>query len=189
MGSKFKNRIIELRSAGLTFKAISEELGCAMSTVSFHCTENSVPSSVVTKQVTQDDSKKIQSEYDRLKSTRKVSKLLGWSRDTVRKHVDTLAEKRIKTGGQRVVEWRKRAKQKLVDYKGGNCVCCGYSKCIDALHFHHLDPATKKFRIGGSSKSLETLMKEADKCILVCGNCHTEIHAGLIDLNDIAPLP
>ena len=55
----------------------------------------------------------------------------------------------------------------------------GYDKCIEALAFHHLDPMEKDFNIGGKSWAIETLKKEADKCILVCHNCHTEIHQGL----------
>lgn len=77
-----------------------------------------------------------------------------------------------------VIEKRKRNKIALVEYKGGKCEICGYDKCIDALEFHHLDKKTKSFGIGcGDTKSLESLKKEADKCIMVCSNCHKELHA------------
>lgn len=75
-----------------------------------------------------------------------------------------------------VVDWRIRSKQKLVEYKGGSCEKCGYSKCIQALEFHHLDPNEKDFTISGKSWAFEKLKKEVDKCILVCNRCHTEIH-------------
>ena len=71
---------------------------------------------------------------------------------------------------------RNRLKQKLVDYKGGKCEICGYDKCIDALEFHHKNPKEKEMTISRYGKSLQTLKKEADKCILVCANCHREIH-------------
>jgi len=34
---------------------------------------------------------------------------------------------------------RFKIKVKAVEYKGGKCNSCGYSKCLDALHFHHRD--------------------------------------------------
>lgn len=76
----------------------------------------------------------------------------------------------------------KRTKEKLIEYKGGKCQVCGYNKCASALEFHHLDPSQKDFTISGGTKSFENLKPEVDKCILVCANCHREIHAGLVDL-------
>jgi DNA invertase Pin-like site-specific DNA recombinase len=78
-----------------------------------------------------------------------------------------------------VISWRKRKKQELVEYKGGCCEKCGYDKSIEALQFHHLNPNEKDFTISGKSYSIERLKKEVDKCILVCANCHIEIHEEL----------
>jgi hypothetical protein len=47
---------------------------------------------------------------------------------------------------------------------------------MNVLQFHHLDPTKKDFTIGGKSWSYERLKQEVDKCILVCANCHIEIH-------------
>ena len=79
---------------------------------------------------------------------------------------------------QESVESRKREKKlKLVEYKGGKCSICGYDKCPAALEFHHLDMSEKDYGIGSHlHKSFEFLKKEADKCILVCANCHRELH-------------
>ncbi len=79
-----------------------------------------------------------------------------------------------------VAKRRKLIRQKLVEYKGGKCVLCGYSKCIDALDLHHKDPLTKDFGISknGITRSWEKNKAEADKCVLLCANCHREIHAG-----------
>ncbi len=71
-------------------------------------------------------------------------------------------------------------KQQAVDYKGGQCVVCGYARCIAALEFHHISEDGKDFNISHKCLSFEKLMPELDKCILVCSNCHREIHAGLI---------
>lgn len=71
-------------------------------------------------------------------------------------------------------------KKILVDAFGGKCSRCGYDDCIDALVFHHVEPATKSFGISARlSTNIETLMIEAAKCILICHNCHAEKHAGL----------
>lgn len=69
-------------------------------------------------------------------------------------------------------------KQFCLDYKGNRCQKCGYSKCSQALTFHHRNPEEKKFLISGShARSNESLMKELDKCDLLCHNCHAEEHA------------
>jgi len=69
-----------------------------------------------------------------------------------------------------------------VDYKGEKCQCCGYDKYIGALEFHHIDPNEKDFSLShrGYCYSWDKVKKELDKCILVCSNCHREIHAGII---------
>lgn len=83
-----------------------------------------------------------------------------------------------------VVDWRKRTKIKSIQYKGGSCVVCGYSKSIRALHFHHLDSSKKDFTISGKSLSWDKIKNELDKCILVCANCHAEIHDGLLEFTN-----
>lgn len=69
-------------------------------------------------------------------------------------------------------------KIKCVEYKGSKCTICNYDKCLGALEFHHLDASQKEFTI--SSKQLllnfNQLKSELDKCILVCSNCHAELH-------------
>lgn len=72
---------------------------------------------------------------------------------------------------------RKQLRHEIVLYKGGKCEICGYDKCEAALEFHHLNPEEKEFQLScGNTYSIEKLKKEADKCILVCANCHREIH-------------
>lgn len=71
---------------------------------------------------------------------------------------------------------RKKIKAEAVRYKGGQCVRCGYSKCLAALHFHHRNRAEKSFHMSLSQKtSLVSVRGELDKCDLVCANCHAEI--------------
>ena len=86
-----------------------------------------------------------------------------------------------KCRSERVAQRRRKVKALLVEYKGGQCEKCGYNKCLAALEFHHLDPTQKDFGISGNGNTfkLDTMKKEADKCILVCSNCHKEIHDAL----------
>jgi hypothetical protein len=72
-----------------------------------------------------------------------------------------------------------KRKQLLVEYKGGACKMCGYNKCTRALHFHHRNPLDKSFDLCTTemkAKNWDLVLKEADKCDLVCSNCHCEIH-------------
>jgi len=61
---------------------------------------------------------------------------------------------------------------------------CGYSKYAGALDFHHLDEKNKSFDLStrGLTRSWVKTKAETDKCILVCANCHRELHAGLVQL-------
>ena len=85
--------------------------------------------------------------------------------------------------GEQVIERQRNFKQKCVDYKGGKCIICEYKKCNSALEFHHLNSAEKDFAISSvkTHQFGEKVKKELDKCILVCRNCHAEIHAGVIN--------
>jgi hypothetical protein len=68
-------------------------------------------------------------------------------------------------------------KKRAIDYKGGKCCKCGYNKCDAALEFHHLDPFSKDITPSKTlNRSWDNCKKELDKCILVCSNCHREIH-------------
>lgn len=76
------------------------------------------------------------------------------------------------------LERQRKLKELAVNYKGGKCVVCGYNKYLGALEFHHTDPTKKDFSISASSAKTfnEKIKKELDKCMLVCSNCHREIH-------------
>jgi len=84
-----------------------------------------------------------------------------------------------------VVKRRKKLKQMAVDYLGSCCQLCGYNKTLSALDFHHKDPSQKDFGISanGTTRSFEKLKTELNKCLLVCANCHREIHSGDILIN------
>ena len=75
---------------------------------------------------------------------------------------------------------RNNMKKQAVKIVGGKCSICGYNKCIDALEFHHKNPNEKEFKIGsGNTMSWKEYKNEVSKCMLVCSNCHKEIHSKL----------
>lgn len=81
-----------------------------------------------------------------------------------------------------VVRRRKKVKQLAIEYKGGKCEHCGYSKCSKALEFHHKDPTQKDFGIAhkGETRAFAKIKLELDKCIMLCANCHREEHERLL---------
>jgi hypothetical protein len=78
----------------------------------------------------------------------------------------------------RISETRRKLKLKAIEYKGGKCQSegCNYDRCPAVLQFHHMDPSKKDFQISGMSRDWEIMKKELDKTILLCANCHAEIH-------------
>lgn len=69
--------------------------------------------------------------------------------------------------------------------RGGQCVRCGYDTCMQALEFHHLDPTKKETIISSDSITVEQAIEESKKCILLCSNCHKELHANLWKIEKI----
>ena len=104
---------------------------------------------------------------------------------------DVLPESSYRNKNQRVckpcTEKRKKKRRRdnkkaLVALRGGKCELCGYDKCGAALDFHHIDPNTKFKAVAHLSYNLKLMIEEAKKCVMVCSNCHREIHAGIIEL-------
>jgi len=83
---------------------------------------------------------------------------------------------------EKVKTWRKNSKSRIIDSMGGKCCICSYCKCNNALSLHHLDPSIKEFGFGAiraNCKNWESIVNELRKCILLCNNCHSEVHAGI----------
>ncbi len=88
-----------------------------------------------------------------------------------------------------VTHYRQTMKLRGMEFLGGKCWVCGYSRCRAAMVFHHIDPMMKKFGIAdGRTRGWSILVEELKKCALLCNRCHEEIHAGIVDLNDYAKL-
>lgn len=79
-------------------------------------------------------------------------------------------------------------KIELVLAAGGRCSICGYHRNLAALAFHHTDSADKDFKLDMrslSNRRLESVLKELDKCILVCHNCRAELHNPHLNLDSL----
>lgn len=78
---------------------------------------------------------------------------------------------------------RKRKKEYAIQQFGGKCQICGYNKCVEALEFHHIDENGKKYNPSNIiiAKSWESAAEELKRCILLCANCHREVHYKKID--------
>lgn len=85
---------------------------------------------------------------------------------------------------QAVQRRRKTLMKKALAYKGGQCIICKYSKSSRALSFHHIKPSQKHFGISerGITRSWKKVQDELDKCVLLCSNCHAEVHEGITQL-------
>ena len=82
---------------------------------------------------------------------------------------------------EKVKEWRRTSKDRIIQSMGGCCQICKYNKCSGALDLHHIDPTQKDInmsKIRANCASWEIIVKELRKCILLCANCHREVHAG-----------
>lgn len=86
----------------------------------------------------------------------------------------------VRCRAEQVAAWRRRVKLRLVEEAGGRCELCGYDRCPAALEFHHRQPIQKRFTLAsrGLGRSLALLREEAEKCALLCSNCHAEVEAG-----------
>jgi hypothetical protein len=77
---------------------------------------------------------------------------------------------------QRKLEQRK----KIDEYKASKgCAICGEKdpRCLD---LHHKDPSEKEFAISqGCGYSPTRLIKEMEKCVVLCSNCHRKLHRPL----------
>lgn len=91
----------------------------------------------------------------------------------------------MKSSSQSVKDWRRKTKTRMIDAMGGRCSICSYQKSQNALEFHHLDPAEKDFSFGSirsNPKNWPAIVAELSKCVLLCANCHREVHEGTTEL-------
>lgn len=85
-----------------------------------------------------------------------------------------------------VTLFRQRRKSNLIRLCGNKCNLCGYDRCQAALEFHHIDPDTKNYALSsGDCHKIEDDIAEVKKCILICANCHREVHSNFYQDKDL----
>lgn len=112
---------------------------------------------------------------DEGKNYNEVQKELNCSKGVISFHLSQKVRDKQK---RRLQKRRKNIKNELRIRFGGKCKLCGYSKCLAALDFHHINPESKIHDIAHLIKttSLTMIETEVNKCILLCANCHRELH-------------
>jgi hypothetical protein len=77
-------------------------------------------------------------------------------------------------------------KIQLIQNMGGACSFCGYKNNLAAFNFHHVNSQAKQFKLDMralSNRTWNSVLQEADKCLLVCANCHAELHNPHLELD------
>lgn len=92
-----------------------------------------------------------------------------YMREYIKKNYPEM-KKRMEKKKKEISEWKRER----------GCTVCGETEPW-VLDMHHLDP-TEKESNSAQSATLKTFLKEAEKCILLCSNCHRKVHAGVMQL-------
>lgn len=175
-----KSKILKLRNSGKTYKEIIKELGCTKSIISYHCRLNNLGGNG--KDILDITMIIELNEYYKTHTVEECADRFNISKSSVTKYTENKRtilndEERKTKNYERVKNYRQKLKEKAIDYKGGCCEKCGYDKCNWAFEFHHINPKEKDFHLASyTNLSWAKTKNELDKCILVCANCHREIH-------------
>ena len=179
-----KNEILKLRSEGKSYNEIKDITGLSKATISYHCKRIGFDGRIDGKGLKNKNVEEI-NEYYKTHTIEQTAEKFNVGKSSIKKIVENKNRKltdieRKEYNYAHVKSFRKRNKERAVEYKGGKCEKCGYNKCISALEFHHLDPKEKDFSPSGNmNMAWDKIKIEIDKCILVCANCHREIHEEL----------
>lgn len=153
-------KLQNLISKGLTQREIANQVGCSQGNIKYWLAKFDLKTKACEK--------------------REIKcKLCGeTNKDLFYVHKDGRVRYRCKNcDNKETIKRFRNYKRQAVEYKGGKCVKCGYNKCLGSMDFHHLDSKQKDLNWERMRKwSFEKIKKELDKCILVCRNCHGEIH-------------
>lgn len=178
MNKSLKQQMVDLFDNGLNYTQIADKLQCSKGTISYHLTS-------FIKQRKDEKKQFIESIKNNLPKDRNQFIELYGDKLTFREKqyffntfykLPDMGTQRGNVPNEYYRNKRYKIKKEMVEYKGGKCEKCGYDKSLRALQFHHIEPSEKDFNIGGITTMNENVKKELDKCILVCANCHSEIH-------------
>lgn len=198
MNAGLREKCIDLYQKGYSYSDIAQKLGCTKGTLSYHLSslvkeknrskreqKEMLIENIKKEPLTRQQFIERYSKFLTVKENKKLIREL-FPQD-YRKRKNTIVPFLIKSGHVPSVyhsERRRKIKKQLIDFKGGKCQICGYDKCLRALEFHHVDASEKDFNISANIKkmSLDRIKNELNKCVLLCSNCHKEVHDGLVEI-------
>lgn len=105
------------------------------------------------------------------------SKNSNWCRECVRECSKKFYLKNKERINLKHLEKSKERSEFISEIKSKlKCSQCGENHPA-TLDFHHLNPKEKVFNIGHHvTNNKETILKEIEKCIVLCANCHRKLH-------------
>ncbi len=115
--------------------------------------------------------------FDKKAYNKKYLKMYGpkWYENNKERHIKNVSKNNKKR--------RKELKLYVIKELGGKCSAsgCDYDKNSAAFEIHHIDPNEKDIMIStliNKKGSLKGLKKELEtkKLLLMCSNCHRELH-------------
>ena len=119
------------------------------------------------------------------KRRRKTSEFDNRCRNCVNKRRNEWNVKNRSYNHQKTLLEKSKRRDYVNSIKSAGCSKCGYNKCLMALTFHHMDKKTKIDTISNmicSLANMEVIKNEIKKCILLCQNCHHELHESQKDM-------
>ncbi len=94
------------------------------------------------------------------------------SRNNKLEHYKEVQRKREENNACKAREWKSQKGCSVCDEKEPEC-----------LELHHIDPSVKEHNPSDLSRiSLNAFLKEAEKCVVLCANCHRKVHSGKLKL-------
>lgn len=166
-----KNILEEFVNNGWSARKISKRLGKGLTTVRYWLNKHDI----IKEKQTKEWEKSGEKCCPNCKETKKIHEFYKRRNDSAPSTYCIICTKLQTTNRMR------KFKEKCVEYKGGKCDICGYDKYVGALEFHHENQKEKDFEISKLKSWTfdERIIKELDKCVILCSNCHKETHWNL----------
>lgn len=199
---QFIEKVKYLIDKNYTYSAIAKELNMALSTVKNRMTKAGLKTKHNPYARVNLNFHEVKNLVEQNFSTRRIAKKLKTSQTNVRHWLNKWGLKTSKqfSSYNNLHNANCYEDQKLrglyrklhfVNKLGGKCKVCGYNKNLASLTFHHRDPHDKSFRLDVrnlTNKTMDVLINEADKCDLLCHNCHHELHNPMLEVSKVENL-
>lgn len=182
MDKGLKEKILSLRENGKSYREISKELNCSRSLISYHCKRWGLSDIGLGFEKLDENKKQDIKEYYKNHTKKETAEKFKVSYSSVeyysdKKRILLTNEEKKERNYHRVKTRRQKLKRIAIEYKGGKCEKCGYDKDFPWVYdFHHVNGENKDFLISSYSGGLVGMLIELDKCVMLCANCHRELH-------------